>query len=52
MPWEAVEDWRKRLHHEFDAAAEKTHLPERPDYERADAFLIEARRSALSESLQ
>jgi predicted nucleotidyltransferase len=51
MPWEAVEDWRKRLHREFDAAAEKTHLPERPDYERADAFLIEARRSALSETL-
>src|SRR5204862_6941472 len=51
MPWEEVEDWRKRLHHEFNAAAEATKLPERPDYEQANAFLVEARRSALSESL-
>ena len=45
------EDWRKRLHHEFNATAETTNLPERPDYEKANAFLIEARRSALSENL-
>jgi predicted nucleotidyltransferase len=51
VPWEEVEDWRKRLHHEFNAAAGATNLPERPDYERANAFLIEARRSALSEGL-
>lgn len=51
MPWEEVEDWRKRLHIEFNAAAETTTLPERPDYERTDAFLIEARRLALSEEL-
>ena len=51
MPWEEVEDWRKRLHHEFNAASETTNLPERPDYERANAFLIEARRLAVSESL-
>ena len=51
MPWEEVEDWRKRLHHEFNAAAETTTLPERPDYERANDFLIDARRSALSENL-
>ena len=51
MPWEEVEDWRKRLHQEFNAASEATKLPERPDYERADAFLIEARRKALSENL-
>jgi uncharacterized protein len=51
MPWEEVEDWRKRLHQEFNAASGATTLPERPDYERADAFLIEARRSALSENL-
>jgi predicted nucleotidyltransferase len=51
MPWDAVEEWRTRLHREFDDAAAKTHLPERPDYGRADAFLIEARRSALSENL-
>jgi len=50
-PWEEVEDWRKRLHHEFNAASETTVLPERPDYEKANAFLIEARRLALSENL-
>jgi predicted nucleotidyltransferase len=51
LPWEEVEDWRKRLHHEFNAASEATSLPERPDYEQANAFLIEARRLALSEEL-
>jgi predicted nucleotidyltransferase len=51
MPWEEVEDWRKRLHHEFNAASETTKLPERPDYEKANAFLIEARHSALLENL-
>ncbi len=51
VPWEEVEDWRKRLHHDFNAASEATGLPERPDYEKANAFLIEARRLALSENL-
>jgi predicted nucleotidyltransferase len=51
VPWEEVEDWRKRLHHDFNAAAEATNLPERPDYERANAFLIEARRLAVLEDL-
>ena len=50
MPWDEVEDWRKRLHHEFNAASETTTLPERPDYELANAFLIEARRGALLEN--
>jgi predicted nucleotidyltransferase len=51
MPWEEVEDWRKRLHHEFNASLGATNLPERPDYEKANTFLIEARRSSLSENL-
>ncbi len=51
VPWEEVEDWRQRLHHEFTAASEASSLPERPDYGRANAFLIEARRLALSEGL-
>jgi predicted nucleotidyltransferase len=50
-PWEEVEDWRQRLHHDFNTASEATRLPERPDYEKANALLIEARRSALSENL-
>jgi hypothetical protein len=51
LPWDEVEDWRKRLHLEFNAASETTKLPERPDYEKANAFLIEARHSALLENL-
>lgn len=42
-----VNDWRLALHQEFDTALRKTVLPERPDYQRANAFLIKARRSYL-----
>jgi hypothetical protein len=51
VPWEDVENWRLSLHQEFNAAVDITRLPERPDYERANAFLISARRRALSEEL-
>jgi hypothetical protein len=51
VPWDDVENWRLALHQEFNAAFETTRLPERPDYERANAFLISARRRALSEEL-
>jgi hypothetical protein len=51
VPWDDVEHWRLDLHQEFNAAFETTKLPERPDYERANAFLIHARRRALSEEL-
>ncbi len=51
VPWEEVEAWRLALHREFNAAFEATRLPERPDYERANAFLIRARRLALAEEL-
>ena len=50
MPWKEVKQWRKSLHREFDAALEKTLLPERPDYEQANAFLIKARRLAVEQS--
>lgn len=48
MPWEETEKWRLALHTEFDKALEETKLPERPDYEKANAFLIKARRVALT----
>jgi hypothetical protein len=51
VAWDEVENWRLALHKEFNAAFETTKLPERPDYERANAFLIRARRLALSEDL-
>jgi predicted nucleotidyltransferase len=45
VPWDEVEAWRLRLHAELDLAYEQTTLPDRPDYERAEAFLLRARRS-------
>lgn len=46
LAWDDVEAWRVALHHEFDAALAATTLPERPDYERVNAFLIKARRES------
>lgn len=46
-PWDEVNAWRLSLHREFDAAFAVTGLPERPDYGRANAFLLKARRSML-----
>jgi len=51
MPWDEVEAWRKRLHGEFNRALEETDLPERPDYERANEFLLKARSLAVGEEL-
>lgn len=47
MPWDEIDRWRIQLHKEFDEAYEQTSLPERPDYERVNEFLVKARRSAL-----
>ncbi|NEO91832.1 MAG: nucleotidyltransferase domain-containing protein [Moorea sp. SIO3G5] len=47
MPWEEVTAWRLSLHQEFDAAFANTNLPERPDYEAANGFLIKARQSRV-----
>jgi uncharacterized protein len=51
MSWDDVEKWRITLHKEFDSAFAETSLPERPDYERANAFLVKARRLAMAEEL-
>lgn len=48
MPWEEVDAWRLELHRRIDRALESTRLPERPDYARANDFLVRARRSAAS----
>lgn len=45
--WSEVNEWRLRLHKEFDDAFQKTHLPERPDYAWANGFLIRARRGMV-----
>jgi hypothetical protein len=44
LPWTEVDAWRKELHHDFEQALAETKLPERPDYEAANRFLIKARR--------
>jgi predicted nucleotidyltransferase len=51
MPWEKVQSWRLDLHKQFDRAFEETTLPERPDYERANEYLVRARRLAMGEEL-
>ena len=51
VSWPEVESLRLSLHREFDQALAETKLPERPDYDRANAFLIRARRLALDEDL-
>ena len=45
--WSAVNEWRLNLHKEFERAFAETNLPERPDYEKANEFLIKARRSSV-----
>ncbi|MCP5524336.1 MAG: nucleotidyltransferase domain-containing protein [Verrucomicrobiales bacterium] len=46
LAWTEVDTWRKELHHDFERALIATKLPERPDYEAANRFLIRARREA------
>jgi len=47
IDWDDVNAWRLALHQEFDDAFASTKLPERPDYERVNAFLIHARREQV-----
>ena len=44
--FEDIDSWRLDLHRDFEAAFAATELPERPDYDAANRFLIEARREA------
>jgi hypothetical protein len=44
MPWAEVNAWRKELHRDFEHALAETKLPERPDYEATNRFLVKARR--------
>jgi hypothetical protein len=47
VSWEDVNAWRLELHGRMDAAFASTKLPDRPDYERANAFLVKARRAMV-----
>lgn len=48
IEWQEINEWRLRLHKEFDEAFNSTPLPERPDYEKANQFLLKARREMAS----
>jgi hypothetical protein len=48
LPWEEVDQWRKELHRDFENALAGTRLPERPDYEAANRYLIRARRAMVT----
>ena len=51
ITWQEVDEWRMELVAEFDSALARTTLPAQPDYERADRFLICARRRAVEDEL-
>ena len=44
LDWTETNRWRVSLHKDIDRAFAKSKLPERPDYEAANQFLIKARR--------
>ena len=48
MDWAEVNKLRLDLHNRFDEAFANTKLPESPDYERANDFLIKARRAMVT----
>lgn len=48
-PFERIDQWRLELHREFEDAFRTTALPERPDYDRVNSFLLRARRSVLGD---
>ena len=51
MPFNEADKWRKQLQRQFEAAFKTTRLPDRPDYERVNEFLIRARRLAMENEL-
>ncbi len=51
VPFAEADAWRKRLQIEFERAYQQTALPDRPDYERANTFLVRARRMAIQQEL-
>jgi hypothetical protein len=44
MPWGEIDVWRRELHQDFERALAESKLPERPDYDAANRFLVKARR--------
>ena len=50
MPWDEIDAWRLSLQRDFDASVGQSPLPERPDYERVNTFLLDARCQMVEES--
>lgn len=48
LDWPEVDAWRQQLHRDFEHALAETKLPERPDYEATNGFLVRARREAAT----
>lgn len=51
MPFDDVDGWRLKLQQEMEQAFLHTRLPERPDYEKVNSFLIHARKLAIEKDL-
>ncbi len=51
MSFHEADKWRRELQRQFETAFKTTRLPDRPDYERVNTFLIEARRRAMESEL-
>lgn len=51
MEFAEVDRWRRSLQVEFEQAFQRTKLPDRPDYQRANDFLIRARTLATKPEL-
>jgi hypothetical protein len=51
VSWSEVDAWRQELHRDFEQAFATTKLPERPDYEAVNLFLVAARRATAAGSL-
>jgi predicted nucleotidyltransferase len=45
VPWEDVDAWRLELHRRLDAAFQTTSLPDGPDIEQANDWLVRVRRA-------
>jgi len=50
ISWAEINAWRQELHRDFEKALAETKLPERPDYEAVNSFLITTRRNAVQQS--
>lgn len=46
--WEKVNEWRLSLHKDFEIAFGETKLPERPNYEKVNDFLINSRKEMVN----